>query len=122
MANRPPTTRAERRRKTPVTLPARFEPKFFEQADGRAAIVRSIKKKVARLKKESDAKSYEQEILCQRAIHLALLIERLELGQVGGESIDAGLYERLVRSESRVLARLGFKPGSEPKEEEDDWE
>ncbi len=101
-------------------MPDRFVPKFYDQADQRQSMIREIKRRIKRLIDETGADTYAKEKLCERAIHMALLIERMELQQAEGEFIDPVVFSRLVAAEQKIWSQLGIEPIDDDSDDTDD--
>jgi len=92
------------------TLPTRFQPRFWSDADQRVALVRELKGKVNQLKTDTNADSYPKEILCERAVFLLAVIETQEVTAVEGESkLDLAAYVQAVNSLLGLLRTLGLE-------------
>lgn len=106
---RPPTTRAGRRAKHPDCLPARFEPKCFEKADNRLAIIKEVRRRLERLKNETGADSYQKEMICEEAVFLALQLETMRTTALEGGEIDFGSYVQTTNCLQGLLSKLGLE-------------
>ena len=92
------------------SLPTRFTPKFWADADNRVALVRAVKEKVNQLKTDSNADSYQKQVLCERAVFLIAVLETAEVNAVdGGKPLDLGGYVQGVNSLMGVLRMLGLE-------------
>lgn len=97
------------RRRGDGTIPARFVPKFWADADRRIALVRAIESRVERLKQDANADSYQKEVLAERAVFLISLLETAERDAVEGvKALDTGAYVQAVNSLIGVLRALGL--------------
>lgn len=92
-----------------TTLPARFEPKFWESADGRSAIVRAVRQRVVDLQADCAADSFQKRLLCERTAFVALRLETLERDAVDGKSVDFGSYLQGVNTLIGLLRILGLE-------------
>ncbi len=94
----------------PVTLPTRFSVRFWESADKRIWIVRTIKKRLARLCQDAGAqKSEQRNMLCQRAVFLATVLETYEVKAAEGLQIDLQNYAQMANVLLGILAKLGLE-------------
>jgi hypothetical protein len=92
------------------TLPTRFTPRFWQDADRRVALIREIESRVERLKTECDADSYSRQILCERAVFLTAMLETNERDAVEGiKTLDTGQYVQAINSLIGVLKALGLE-------------
>lgn len=95
---------------TEATLPARFVPKFWRDADRRVALVREIENRVERMKADVNADSYQKEVLAERAVFLLALLETSERGALEGtKPLDLGSYVQTVNSLLGLLRSLGLE-------------
>ena len=91
------------------SVPTRFTPRFWQDADNRVAIVRALKERVGQLKTDSNADSMQKEVLCERAVFLIAVLETAEVNAVdGGKALDLGAYVQGVNSLMGVLRMLGL--------------
>lgn len=104
-----PVTRRRRSATTATTLPTRFTPKFWADADRRVALVREIESRVARMKVDAEADSYQKEVLSERAVFLISMLETAERDAVEGvKALDTGSYVQAINSLLGVLKSLGL--------------
>jgi hypothetical protein len=103
-----PTRRSERKATSAVTLSNSFRPRFWESCDGRSQITKEITRRYRLLCKDSGADSYQKELLCQRAIFLAVRLETLEVEAAETGDIDFGSYTQAVNSLQGILKSLGL--------------
>ena len=104
------TKAAKKSRKKPSkSIPARFEPKFWTQADSRLAIVRQIRERYEILKAHAGADSVQRDILCQRATFLTVLLETAEREAIESGKLDAGSYTQSVNALLGLLRALGLQ-------------
>ncbi|MFT3784339.1 MAG: hypothetical protein QM790_20205 [Nibricoccus sp.] len=92
-----------------VTLPDRFTPAFWSDADGRVALVKEIKRRVDTLQDHAGADSYQKKLLCQRAAFIAIQLETLERAAAEGSGIDVGVYSQLNNTLLGLLKALGLE-------------
>ena len=91
-----------------VSVPGRFQPRFWTDADQRIATVRAIKKRYEILKEHTQADSIQRDLLCQRAAFLACIVEKFEVECAEGEGLDLGVYTQAVNSLQGLLKTLGL--------------
>ena len=91
-----------------VTLPERFEPHFWQDADGRCSLVKQIKKRVDKLKEDTRADSYQRELLAERAAFVAVQLETMERMAAEQGKFDAGVYTQMTNSLMGLLKALGL--------------
>jgi hypothetical protein len=97
-------------RRTQVTLSRTFVPSFAEQLDNRVAVVKEIRRRIKRLKAECGADSYMKELLCERAIFVALQLETMEVKALAKEDkFDSALYCQALNTLSGLLNKLGLE-------------
>lgn len=102
------TTREGRRAKKPATLPATFQPRFIEDADGRQAVIKEIRERLNALVADTAAESVQQLMLCRRATFLAVQLETMETNALEGKAFDSGKYTVLANSLLGILKSLGL--------------
>ena len=93
----------------PVTLPKRFEPRFWEDADQRHSIVRIIKRRYHALKQDVGADSLQKDLLVQRAAFISTILETQEVVAAEGGGLDLGSYVQAANALSGLLIRLGLE-------------
>jgi hypothetical protein len=97
-------------RKREIALSKRFKPKFWQEQDNRVAVVKEIRRRVETLKRDTGADSYQKQLLCERAIFVAIQLETMECDALAGKGrLDAGLYCQAVNTLSGLLAKLGLE-------------
>lgn len=93
-----------------VTLPKRFEPRFWEDADQRHHKVRTIRKRYLLLKEHCGADSAQKEMLCQRAAFISMVLETMEvLLAEGKDGFELGSYVQGTNALSGLLKSLGLE-------------
>jgi hypothetical protein len=98
------------RRDNGGTLPNRFTPKFWQDADRRIALVRQIEARVERLKQDAGADSMQKEVLCERTVFLLAVMETNERNALDGEKdFDAGSYTQTLNALVGCLRLLGLE-------------
>jgi hypothetical protein len=105
----PETRAAGKLKRRDGTLPVRFQPRFWEDADKRVALVRAIQDRVATLKADTGADSRQKEILVQRAVFLTSVLETAEINAITGQPFDLGSYTQGINSLIGVLRALGLE-------------
>lgn len=90
------------------TLPNRFEPRFWESADGRCGVIKELRRRYDELLADAGADSIQKRILCQRAIFLTVQIETMEITAAEQGDFDAGVYTQAVNALSGLLSKLGL--------------
>src|SRR5580658_7890531 len=92
------------------TLPMRFTPKFWTDADRRVALVREIESRVERMKADAGADSFQKETLAERAVFLIAMLETAERDAIENvKPLDTGQYVQAVNSLIGVLKALGLE-------------
>lgn len=109
MAKQRPTTRSERRAKEPATIPARFEPRFWETTDQRQSAVRVIRRRCEELREDVGADSVQKDLLVQRAIFLSIQLETMEVEAIESGHFDPGIYTQMVNGLTGLLNKLGLE-------------
>jgi hypothetical protein len=110
MVKKTKTTKTKKTRRTDKTIPARFQPKFWKDADSRLAIVRQIRQWYEALAEQTGADSLQKEILCQRAVFLLCRMETVERRAIeDGEFPDVGTYVQSLNSLISLLRTLGLE-------------
>lgn len=92
-----------------VTLPERFVPQFWDECDGRIAVVREIRRRVELLKTDTASDSYQKDILCERAIFISCQLETQERQAIEKGIFDSGRYTQMVNALVGLLRSLGLE-------------
>lgn len=92
-----------------VSLPARFEPRFWEDADGRCAVIRQIRTRYEDLRADAGADSFQKDILCQRATFLLAYLETMERKAIEDGQFDPGVWSNMTNTLLGVLKALGLE-------------
>ena len=87
----------------------RFVPRFWEDADGRDAIIKRIKRRVERLKEDVGADSYQKELLCERAAFVVLQLETAERAAFEDGHLDMGVFTQMTNCLLGLLRSLGLE-------------
>jgi hypothetical protein len=101
-----PTITLQRKKQS---LPTRFEPQFWLQADGRSAAVREIKRRRKILRQDVGCDSYQKELLIDRLVFSTVMIESMELEATETGRFDSGRYVVLVNTAVGLLKALGLE-------------
>lgn len=106
----PEEFRDKRARRPTVTVPTRFVPRFWEDADNRCAVVKGIRRRYQSLRDDAggDA-SIQRDLLVQRACFLSVVLETQEVKVAEGGDIDLGSYTQMVNSLQGLLKTLGLE-------------
>lgn len=100
----------KRRKPGPKDLPARWEPRFFEQADSRYQAIKLVRERVQALADDVDADSEQKRLLVSRAAFLSILLETMEVKHTTGEEeLDVGKWTQAVNALTGLLAKLGIE-------------
>ena len=89
-------------------LPAKFMPKFWEDADGRIAAIKEVRRRYEALKADAGVDSVQKDLLCQRATFVAARLETMEVIAAEGGKFDAGVYCQAVNTLLGLLKALGL--------------
>jgi len=96
------------RKRMRLDLAKQWTPHFLADADSRLSVVRTIRRRIETLKSHCNADSYQKEVLCSRAVFVAVLIETLETKAMQGEPFEPGSYSQLVNTLTGLLKSLGL--------------
>jgi hypothetical protein len=91
------------------TVPERFEPQFWQDADGRCASVKEIKRRHELLTRDTGADSYQKDLIAQRAVFLSIQLETYERIAAEEGKFDAGVYTQAVNALVGLLKALGLE-------------
>lgn len=91
------------------TLPSRFKPGLLDDCDNRLSMVKELRRRIQRLRDDVGATSYQQELLCERAIFVSVQLETMERRAVETGELDASAYCQTVNVLSSLLSKLGLK-------------
>lgn len=95
--------------KVTTTLPARFVPQFWDECDGRIAVVREIRRRVDLLKTDTASDSYQKDMLCERVVFICCQLETQERAAIEKGQFDAGRYTQMVNALVGLLRSLGLE-------------
>lgn len=96
----------------PIDVESRYNPRFLEELDRRSMVAKQLKERLRRLMTDLGGwreLSYQEQSLCQRAVHLERLIETKELALADGRTIDENKYTNAICALSGLLSKLGMK-------------
>lgn len=97
-------------RKHELAISTKFVPRFWQGEDSRLAVVKEIRRRVDRLKRDVGATSYQQEILCERAVFVLCQLETIECSAIAHKDpVDLGCYLQGVNALSGLLNKLGLE-------------
>lgn len=93
-----------------IKLPAKFQPRFWvRDTDGRCAAVKEIRERVETLKQDTQADSYQKQLICERAVFVALKLETMEIEATESGQFDMGVYTQAVNCLMGCLKALGLE-------------
>jgi hypothetical protein len=92
-----------------MNLPARFVPKFLDDADGRPHVIRVLRNRLEQLKDDAGVDSYQKDLLAQRAIFIAAKLETMEVEAMTKNHIDFGSYTQATNCLLGLLKSLGLQ-------------
>lgn len=92
-----------------ITLPERFIPQFWDEADGRCAVIKEIRNRYKVLKQDTQADSYQKDMLCQRIIFISVQLETMERLAAEKGEFNAGVYTQMVNTLVGLLKSLGLE-------------
>ena len=98
-----------RTKKKSRMLPGEFEPRFWDDVDGRLGIKKQVRQRFEQLKRDSGAKSIQKQQLCQRAAFISIQLETIECIAAEGGEFDHGGYIQAVNALSGLLSKLGLE-------------
>lgn len=87
-----------------------FTPRFWQGEDSRLAVVKEIRRRVDRLKRDVGCDSYQKELLCERAVFVLCQLETIECSAIAHQDpVDLGCYLQGVNALSGLLNKLGLE-------------
>lgn len=107
-AKQRPTSKKERKAKKLATIPAKFTPRFWDDADKRQSCIKEIRRRLEELRSDAGVDSFQKDLLAQRAVFVALQLETKELEALEGKSFDAGSYVQATNCLIGLLRNLGM--------------
>jgi len=96
----------------PIEVGSQYNPRFLEELDRRSMVAKQLKERLRLLMTDLGGwrdLSYQEQSLCQRAVHLERLIETKELALAAGQAIDENKYTNAICALSGLLSKLGMK-------------
>ena len=96
---------------TSAAIPAQYEPDFIAGLDGRTAVAKELRSRLAALENDlggHDELSYQRRSLCRRAIALEAWVESLEARAARGEPAEIGTYTAAVNSLIALYRNIGL--------------
>ncbi len=103
------TPRWKRVKEKELSIPTRFVPQFWDNVDGRCAIVKEIRRRYEELKRDTGADSFQKDLLVQRTVFVALQLETMETKAAETGEFDPGVYTQMVNAMSGLLSKLGLE-------------
>lgn len=94
--------------KKAITLRGSFVPQFWDEADGRSAVVKEIKRRVDELREHAGADSAQKRMLCERAVFIGLQLETMERTATEQGKLDLGVYTQASNALLGLLKALGL--------------
>lgn len=90
-------------------LPIEFEPHLLRDADNRFGIIKEIKRRYRLLVEDAGADSFQKEILCERAVFLAVRLESIERIAAETGEFEPGVYAAMTNTLMGLLKALGLE-------------
>ena len=103
------------------SLPDRFVPAFWTDADSRFLLVRQVRARVEALKEDVGCDSKQKEILVERCAFLAIRLESQEVQAIKGDPFDCGSYVQSVNALVGLLRTLGLEKHAKSAESLEDY-
>ena len=104
------TTKPSKRGNKIAALPARFEPRFWEESDQRIARVKLTRRRYQLLKEHGNGEgSFQRDLLCQRAAFISIILETQEVNALEGGAFDVGSYVQGANALHGLLKTLGLE-------------
>ena len=101
--------RVKERKANRTHLPAVFTPKFLDDVDGRPHVIRTLRRRLVHLKRDTGCDSVQKELICQRAIFIAAKLETIEVEGVVSGKFDFPKYISGVLAMTNLLKALGLE-------------
>lgn len=93
-----------------IKLPNRFEPRFWEDGDGRFATIKEIRRRYLVLRDHAGGEqSAQRDILVQRVAFLCTVLETQEVKAFEDGEFDLDAYARAVNSLRSIIGTLGLE-------------
>lgn len=103
-----PTTREERRAKSPAKLPAKWEPRLLDMSDQRQKVIKLIRRRLERLIEEGGCDSFQKEMLAEQAIFISIQLETMKVNALEGKPFDYGQFVQGVNCLIGLLQSIGL--------------
>lgn len=97
------------RKKKNNIVPTTFRPQFLDDADGRCAVIKELKRRYDTLKADCGADSNQKDLLVQRAVFVGVQLETIETVAAETGKFDPGSYGQLVNTFLGLLKALGLE-------------
>src|SRR5688572_21840392 len=85
-----------------------FSLRTINEADSRFAVVKDMRRRLEKLKDESDCDTLAREALAGRAIFLLVYLESCEIEMLEGRQIDWKRYLTAAKALADLLSKLGL--------------
>jgi hypothetical protein len=95
--------------KRSATLPKKFKPQLFQNADGRYSVVKELRRRLAELQADCGADSMQKRLLCENAIFIAAQLETMRVRASQGHEINMGAYTQAANALSGMLSKIGLE-------------
>jgi len=95
--------------KRQMTLPDRFEPRFWEELGEYLPARRVLLERYERLCEDAGVDSIQKELIAQRAVFLSVRLETMEVVALRTGKINGGQYTQAVNSLVGLLRSLGLE-------------
>jgi hypothetical protein len=93
-----------------VTLPTKFVPRFFADADQRIGVVKLIRKRCKLIREHAGGEeSIQRSLLCDRLAFISIWLESQEVAAAEGRPFEAGSYVQSVNAMQGLLKTLGLE-------------
>lgn len=109
MAVRAPSKKNKSTEKKYSELSKKFTPRFIETGDQRSSIIKELRNRYEQLKVDAGVDSYQKDIICRRAIFIAVYLETQEVLAAETGQMDFGSYAAGVNALSGLLTKLGLE-------------
>lgn len=97
-----------KREKKGLVLRRDFVPAFWNEADGRSALVKEIRRRVETLKSDTGADSAQKRMLVERAVFIGLQLETMERTATDTGKLEVGVYTQATNALLGLLKALGL--------------
>ena len=97
------------------SIPTKFQPKFWDELDGRTSVAQVIRDRYARLREDAGgATSTQRDMLIQRAVFIGVCMETIEHEAAATGNFDAGSYTQMSNALLGLLKALGLEKRAKP--------